>query len=141
MGSACAFFPVGDDVWWLTKAPTKRILQYDFVCYSRHARGDPRAIGRRKIMFVLLILRRAPLFSGITFLAPMLNPREHLWLRCILDCLRLAYPDRAASGLVRSVIVREADRASGRAATRQQYAAAASERRIPQRSEVAGNQQ
>jgi hypothetical protein len=44
---------------------------------------------RRKMMFVLLVAALVLLFSGSTFLAPILNPREHaawtllFWFVCI----------------------------------------------------------
>jgi protein-S-isoprenylcysteine O-methyltransferase Ste14 len=46
-------------------------------------------MARRKTMFVLLVVALVLLFSGSTFLAPLLNPREHLgwallfWFVCI----------------------------------------------------------
>jgi hypothetical protein len=44
---------------------------------------------RRKAMFAMLALALLLLFGGLTFLAPFLNPREHLvwallfWLACV----------------------------------------------------------
>ena len=44
---------------------------------------------RRKTMFVLLLVALVLLFSGSTFLAPLLNPRKHLgwalafWIVCV----------------------------------------------------------
>lgn len=57
---------------------------------------------RRKAMFILLLTALILLFSGSTFLAPFLNPREHLawallfWIACIwltLTALLLALFD------------------------------------------------
>jgi hypothetical protein len=57
---------------------------------------------RRKAMFILLLAALILLFSGSTFLAPFLNPREHLgwallfWIACIwltLTALLLALFD------------------------------------------------
>lgn len=60
---------------------------------------------RRKTMFVLLIVALILLFLGSTFLAPLLNPREHLgwaltfWIVCVwltLTALLLALFDLLA---------------------------------------------
>lgn len=57
---------------------------------------------RRKTMFILLVIALLLLFSGSTFLAPVLNPREHLgwtlffWITCVwltLTALLLALFD------------------------------------------------
>lgn len=57
---------------------------------------------RRKTMFALLVVALLLLFAGSTFLAPILDPREHLgwallfWISCIwltLTALLLAFFD------------------------------------------------
>jgi membrane protein implicated in regulation of membrane protease activity len=84
------------------KGPEEKDLQYtSFVVHA--TRGVIRAQSiRRKTMFALLVLAMLLLFSGITFLAPMLNPREHLvaalffWIACVwltLTALLLALFD------------------------------------------------
>jgi membrane protein implicated in regulation of membrane protease activity len=84
------------------KGPDEKQLQYtSFVVHA--TRGVIREQSfRRKTMFALLVLAMLLLFSGITFLAPMLNPREHLgaalvfWIACVwltLTALLLALFD------------------------------------------------
>jgi protein-S-isoprenylcysteine O-methyltransferase Ste14 len=87
------------------KAPGENHLQ--FVSFVIHAtRGVIREQSvRRKTMFALLGLALLLLVSGSTFLAPVLNPREHLgtalifWIACVwltLTALLLALFDLVA---------------------------------------------
>jgi hypothetical protein len=86
----------------MEKSPDEKHLRS--VSFVVHAtRGVLREQGaRRKAMFVLLVTALLLLFSGSTFLAPWLNPREHLvgallfWFACIwltLTALLLALFD------------------------------------------------
>ncbi len=71
------------------KGPNEKDLQYaSFVVHA--TRGVIRGQSvRRKTMFALLVVAMLLLFSGLTFLAPMLNPRAHLvaalafWIACV----------------------------------------------------------
>lgn len=87
------------------KGPGEKHLQ--FTSFIVHAtRGVIREqTMRRKTMFGLLLLAMLLLFCGTTFLAPMLNPREHLvgallfWAACVwltLTALLLALFDLVA---------------------------------------------
>ena len=79
---------------------------------------------RRKTMFVLLVIAMLLVFAGSTFLAPYLNPREHLgwallfWLACVwltltalllalFDLLALRIAGRAAERQLRETMARE----------------------------------
>jgi hypothetical protein len=83
-------------------APDERPLRS--VSFAVHAtRGLIRdQTARRKVMCILLGVALVLLFSGSTFLAPILNPREHLgraltfWIVCVwftLTALLLALFD------------------------------------------------
>ena len=84
------------------KGPDEKDLQYaSFVVHATRGVIREQSV-RRKTMFALLVLAMLLLFSGITFLAPMLNPREHLvaalffWIACVwltLTALLLALFD------------------------------------------------
>lgn len=115
------------------KAPDEKHLQHtSFVVHA--TRGVIREqTTRRKTMFALLVLAMLLLFSGITFLAPMLNPREHLaaalifWIACVwltLTALLLALFDLVS---VRQAARREALK------LRQQYSERVSESTEPER--------
>ncbi len=87
------------------KGPEEKDLQYgSFVVHATRGVIREQSV-RRKVMFALLILAMLLLFSGSTFLAPMLNPKEHLvaalvfWSACVwltLTALLLALFDLVA---------------------------------------------
>jgi hypothetical protein len=73
----------------VNKAPDEKDLQYaSFVVHATRGVIREQSV-RRKTMFALLVLAMLLLFSGLTFLAPILNPREHLvaalvfWIGCV----------------------------------------------------------
>jgi hypothetical protein len=109
-----------------SKGPDEKNLKYaSFVVHATRGVIREQSV-RRKTMFALLILAMLLLFSGITFLAPMLNPRQHLvaallfWIACVwltLTALLLALFDLVS---VRRTARREALR------LRQQYSEGAS---------------
>jgi hypothetical protein len=90
---------------------------------------------RRKAMFALLLVAMLLLFAGLTFLAPVLNPRAHLlwsliyWFACLwltLTALLLALFD---------MLIVRADARKAERMLREQYPKAASAGSDPQRSE------
>jgi hypothetical protein len=108
------------------KSPDEKHLNYaSFVVHATRGVIREQSV-RRKTMFALLILAMLLLFGGITFLAPMLNPKDHLaaalifWIACVwltLTALLLALFDLVS---VRRVARREELR------LRQQYSEGAS---------------
>ena len=95
------------------KAPDEKHLQFaSFVVHATRGVIREQSV-RRKTMFGLLILAMLLLFGGLTFLAPMLNPKQHLlaallfWIACVwitLTALLLALFDLVS---VRRVARRE----------------------------------
>lgn len=70
------------------KGPEKDLQYASFIVHATRGLIREQTV-RRKTMFALLVLAMLLLFSGTTFLAPMLNPREHLvaalvfWIACV----------------------------------------------------------
>jgi hypothetical protein len=71
------------------KGPEEKHLQFaSFVVHATRGAIREQSV-RRRAMFALLGLALLLLFSGSTFLAPVLNPREHLvaalffWIACV----------------------------------------------------------
>jgi hypothetical protein len=79
---------------------------------------------RRRVMFITLVVAMFMLFSGTTFLQPLLSPREHpgwfllFWLACawltltalllaLFDFLMLRAQDRAARKILREKVDRD----------------------------------
>ena len=79
---------------------------------------------RRWVMFITLVIAMLMLFSGTTFLQPLLSPREHpgwfvlFWLACawltltalllaLFDLLMLRAQDRAARKILRKKMDRD----------------------------------
>jgi hypothetical protein len=61
---------------FMDEPPGKPLRAVSFVIHA--TRGVIRdQTTRRKVMFLLLVIALALLFSGSTFLAPMMRPREH----------------------------------------------------------------
>jgi hypothetical protein len=70
-------------------APDEKHLKFaSFVVHATRGLIREQTV-RRKTMLGLLILAMLLLFSGLTFLAPMLSPKEHLlaallfWIACV----------------------------------------------------------
>jgi hypothetical protein len=88
----------------MTEPPEKPLRAFSFVVHA--TRGVIRDQNtRRKTMFILLLVALVLLFSGSTFLAPIINPREHpgwfifFWFVCAwltLTALFLAVFDMLA---------------------------------------------
>jgi hypothetical protein len=79
---------------------------------------------RRWVMFITLVIAMLMLFSGTTFLQPLLSPREHpgwfvlFWLACawltltalllaLFDLLMLRVQDRVARKILREKVDRD----------------------------------
>jgi hypothetical protein len=79
---------------------------------------------RRRVMFITLVIAMLMLFSGTTFLQPLLTPREHpgwfllFWLACawltltaillaLFDLLMLRAQDRAARKILSEKLDRD----------------------------------
>jgi uncharacterized membrane protein len=100
-----------------------RLRIVSFAIHS--ARGVIRdKLTRRRVMFITLVVAMFMLFSGTTFLQPLLSPREHpgwfllFWLACVwltltalllalFDLLMLRAQDRAARKILREKVDRD----------------------------------